>query len=708
MKGKVIVLIIILMLLTISDVSLAESKVTVGYPEHYPLTYKDNAGEASGFFIDLLKKIDERNETITFDYIYGDWENILNDLESGKIDLVAGLVEGDERLEIYDFNKQSMVLSWGTVVLQSKKNVESILDLEGMTLGHLRSDYFALGEKGLINKLYDFQLDVAYKSYPSYNALLQAIEDGAIEGGIMDQASARKIYNYKNIKDTGLVFAANALKVAALKGNQKETLNLIDSELQQWLEDKDSFYYEAYNRHLDIGFVEGMVPFYRQYKKRIWFIFFSIALMVAYSQLELYLRTKELRRQTKVLEEANEKSEETFSKKQEIVAEKALAVDDLQNHIDQFEDLMLFITRNVSLNHTNSEKELFSELLEEAFRLIEVADFGYVYNFDENQYLKIVDTINVEISLTEKIHLRDLMPIGTSVAIIEDFTSKATKYIEKEHIKNEIKEQFKPSKESLLLVFKNNQVNYGGIVLDIKEGSRKRFDEQSKEIMLALKNIAEGYFLNENYYEMDVIFQKEMIFSLIKVLEIHDAYTKGHSQGVAREAKALAQYMSLPTEAVNEVYWAGLVHDVGKILISEKIINKKTQLTSFEYETIKKHPVYGYEALKNSELTKDMADIVLYHHERYDGKGYPEGIRGQSIPYQSRIISIVDSYDAMISDRVYKPKKTISEALFEIEKNLSTQFDPEIGRQFIEMKKKEVEIHEETNHERYCKKSWGV
>lgn len=689
------------------NVSLAESKVTVGYPKHYPFTYKDATGEASGFFIELLKKIDEKNESLTFEYIYGDWENILGSLESGEIDLVAGLVEGERRRATYDFNNQSMVLSWGTVVLGANQSVESILDLDGMTLGHLRSDYFALGEKGLVNKLYDFQLEVAYKSYPDYDALLQAVEDGIIDAGIMDQASTRKIYDYQNIKDTGLVFSANALKVAALKGNQKDTLNLIDAELKQWLKDKDSFYYKTYDDYLNIGFVEGMVPFYRQYKERIWFALFSILLMVAYSQIEFHLRTKELINQTKVLKKANEKSEETFSRKQEIMAEKALAVEDLQKHIDQFEDLMVFITRNVSLNPINSEKKLFSEMLEEAFRLVEVADFGYVYNFDENQHLNIIDTINTEIELTEKVHLRDLISIDTSVAIIEDFIPKAIDYTEKDYIKKALKEKFKLSKESLVVVLKDNQVNYGGIVLDIKKGSEKNFDEQSKEIMVALKNIAEGYFLNENYYEMDVIFQKEMIFSLIKVLELHDSYTKGHSQGVASEAKALAQHIGLAKETVNEVYWAGLVHDVGKILISEKIINKKKQLTNYEYETIKKHPVYGYEALKNSELTKGMADTVLYHHERYDGKGYPEGIKGERIPYQSRIISVVDSYDAMISDRVYKKKKTIPEALIEIERNLGTQFDPEIGRQFIEMKKKEVEIHEEANHERYRKKSWG-
>jgi ABC-type amino acid transport substrate-binding protein len=291
MKGKVFLLIIVVMLMMTVNVSLAESKVTVGYPEHYPFTYKDEAGNASGFFIDLLKEVDGTNEAVTFDYVYGDWENILNALENEEIDIVAGLVEGKNRLEKYDFNKQSIVLSWGTVVHESNQSVDSILDLEGMTLGHLRSDYFALGEKGLVNKLYDFQLDVSYKSYPSYEALLQGIEDGTIDAGIMDQASTRKIYNYKNIKDTGLVFAPSALKVAALKGHQEETLNLIDSKLNQWLNDKDSFYYKTYDIYLDIGFIEGMEPFYRQYKKRIWFAIFAIFLMVAYSQGELYLRT---------------------------------------------------------------------------------------------------------------------------------------------------------------------------------------------------------------------------------------------------------------------------------------------------------------------------------------------------------------------------------------------------------------------------------
>ena len=695
------------MLLLTVNVSLAESKVTVGYPDHYPFTYKNGTGEASGFFIDLLKKIDENNEAITFEYIYGDWENILNALEKGEIDLVAGLVEGESRLKKYDFNEQSMVLSWGTVVLASDQLVDSILDLEGMTLGHLSSDYFALGEKGLVKKLYDFQLDVAYKSYPNYGALLEAVDAGVIDAGIMDQGSTRKIYDYKNIKNTGLVFAANALKVGALKGRQGETLDLIDDQLKQWLRDKSSFYYQTYDDYLKVGFVEGMVPFYRRYKKRIGFILFSIILMLAYGQIELYLRTKELKKQTKILKKANEKSEKTIARKQEIMAKKAFAVDDLQKQIYRFEDLMTFVTRNVTLNHINSEKELFSEILSEAFRLVEVADSGYVYNFDEQQHFKIIDTINSDQPDLEKIHLRDLMPIDTSVEIIEDFILKAINYMDKDYIKKQLKEKFVPAKESLVVVFKNNQVNYGGVVLEINKGSKKSFNEQSKEIMWALKNIAEGYFLNENYYEMDVIFQKEMIFSLIKVLEIHDAYTKGHSQGVASEAKALAQHMGLSKEAINEVYWAGLVHDVGKILISEKIINKSTQLSRDEYALIKKHPVYGYEALKNSELTKAMADIVLYHHERYDGKGYPEGLAGESIPYQSRIISIVDSYDAMISDRVYKPKKSIREALVEIEKHLSTQFDPEIGRQFIEMKKKEVEVHEEVNDERYRKKSWG-
>ncbi len=707
MKAKNTIMVILITSLFITlNVAMAE-EVTIGYPEHYPLTYQGPSGEAEGFIIDLLKSIDESDSNYEFTYVYGNWSETLDALSQGEVDLVAGLVASESRSKVFDFNESTMYLSWGTVVLREEHSVESILDLEGMTLGHLMGDYFALGHRGLINKLYDFQLEVSYKGYKSYTDLLKAVEAGEVDAGIMDQVSTQSIYDYDNIKDTGLVFAASGLRIASLKGENNEVLDLIDKEMNTWLNDKNSFYYERYNAYFDQELIQGFIPFYRSYKRIIWFILFWILLLLGYGALELYLRTKESKGRRKYLKEIMNKSQKVLKKKQETIQEKALAVDGLQEHLNKFEELMTFITRNVSLNHTNAEEDLFKEILDQAFDLVGSADFGYAYIFDEKNNFEIVESIHIRKPEITGVQMKHLPPIDPPVQIIKGLLFKTIDYCSNETVKRLIYREIKATKESLVVLFKNNNQPYGGLVLEIKEGSEKSFNESAMESMWALKNIAEGYFLNENYYKMDIIFQKEMIFSLIKILELHDLYTKGHSQGVADLSKDLAEYMGLSEIKVDEIYWAGLVHDIGKILISAKTINKIDPLTNSEYKTIKKHSTYGYEALKNSEVTEKIATIVLYHHERYDGKGYPEGLAGEKIPLASRIISVVDSYDAMVSDRVYKSKKTHREALKEIEENLGTQFDPTVGRQFIEMKKEEDEIHEETNHERYSKKGRG-
>jgi polar amino acid transport system substrate-binding protein len=707
MKVKnTIMVIVIISLFIIANFAMAE-EVTIGYPEHYPLTYQGPTGEAEGFIIDLLKSIDAGTPDYTFNYVYGNWSETLNALSQGEVDLVAGLVASESRAKVFDFNEATMYLSWGTVILREEHSVESILDLEGMTLGHLMGDYFAEGHRGLINKLYDFQLEVSYKGYGSYTDLLKAIEGGDVDAGIMDQVSTRSIYDYDNIKDTGLVFAASGLKIASLKNQNNEVLDLVDNKMNTWLNDKDSFYYERYNAYFDKEFIQGFIPFYRSYKKIIWFVLFWILLLLGYGALELYLRTKESKDRRKYLKEVMKKSQKILKKKQETIQEKALAVDGLQEHLNKFEDLMTFITRNVSLNHTNAEEDLFKEILDQAFDLVGSADFGFAYIFDEKNNFKIVECIHTKKPEIKGIQMHHLPPIDPPVQIVKNLRSETINFCSNDKVKREIYKGFKETKESLVVLFKNNKRPYGGLVLEIEEGSEKNFKESAIESMQALKNIAEGYFLNENYYKMDIIFQKEMIFSLIKILELHDLYTKGHSQGVADLSKDLAEYMGLSEMKADEIYWAGLVHDIGKILISAKTINKIDPLTKSEYKNIKKHSIYGYEALKKSEVTEKIATIVLYHHERYDGKGYPEGLSGENIPLASRIISVVDSYDAMVSDRVYKSKKTHREALKEIEENLGTQFDPIVGRQFIEMKKEEDEIHEETNHERYREKSRG-
>jgi len=182
-----------------------------------------------------------------------------------------------------------------------------------------------------------------------------------------------------------------------------------------------------------------------------------------------------------------------------------------------------------------------------------------------------------------------------------------------------------------------------------------------------------------------VINSGEIIISIIKMLEIHDMYTKGHSENVANLAMALSQELNLSPSDCKQAYWAGLVHDIGKILIPDAILNKAGKLTPQEYDIIKMHPVWGYETLKNSGRLKAIAKIVLHHHERWDGRGYPNGLNDHDIPQLSRIITIVDAWDAMCSKRSYKAPLDVESALREMQENSGEQFDPVLVKTFIKM-----------------------
>jgi putative nucleotidyltransferase with HDIG domain len=165
------------------------------------------------------------------------------------------------------------------------------------------------------------------------------------------------------------------------------------------------------------------------------------------------------------------------------------------------------------------------------------------------------------------------------------------------------------------------------------------------------------------------------------MLELFDEYTKGHSENVAELSMKLASEMDV--EDTSAAYWAGMVHDIGKILVDRKVLNKKGKLSFNEYENIKMHPYWGYQVLNRSEELKDIAKYVLHHHERFDGMGYPEGLVADEIPIISQIITVVDSFHTMRSRRAYKEPMTIKETIQELKDQKGKQFSPEVVDTFI-------------------------
>ncbi len=178
---------------------------------------------------------------------------------------------------------------------------------------------------------------------------------------------------------------------------------------------------------------------------------------------------------------------------------------------------------------------------------------------------------------------------------------------------------------------------------------------------------------------------REVMLALAKAVDAKDHYTKGHSERVAKYASQIAKKMGKNERQQEEIYELGLLHDIGKIGISEEIINKKGKLTDEEFDQIKQHTIIGWDILKTINEIPWLSKGARWHHERFDGKGYPDGLAGKDIPEEARIICLADSYDAMTSKRSYSYPRSQSDVRKEIERCSGTQFDPEIAVYLLQM-----------------------
>ena len=187
---------------------------------------------------------------------------------------------------------------------------------------------------------------------------------------------------------------------------------------------------------------------------------------------------------------------------------------------------------------------------------------------------------------------------------------------------------------------------------------------------------------------------EQHIFSLVSIIEKRDSYTAGHTQRVAKYSSLIAKDMGLSKNKVDDLYRACMLHDIGKISTPDSILLKPGKLTDLEYKIIKDHVVVGYELLKEVDIYSDIAEIVRYHHERYDGNGYPLGLKGDEIPILSQIMTVADAFDAMTTNRIYKARKEVNEAIEELESLAGIQFNKGIVNSAV-LVLKDIDVDEE-------------
>lgn len=221
----------------------------------------------------------------------------------------------------------------------------------------------------------------------------------------------------------------------------------------------------------------------------------------------------------------------------------------------------------------------------------------------------------------------------------------------------------------------------GVIVCANKEGG---FGEYDEDVLLSLGNQA-GAVLRNGRLQGEL---RSSYLATVRVLgealEAKDPFLRGHSEEVSGYVAALTERLGVEPMRREQLLFASLLHDVGKIGISERILLKPAALTPEESDVVKLHPRIGYHIVQQVPALEPMAMGILHHHERYDGYGYPSGLRGEEIPFEARVISVADAFSAMTAERPYRSRMSVAEACEELERHAGTQFDPEIVRVFVD------------------------
>ena len=233
------------------------------------------------------------------------------------------------------------------------------------------------------------------------------------------------------------------------------------------------------------------------------------------------------------------------------------------------------------------------------------------------------------------------------------------------------------------------QHNHSIGVITIYTSKPRNFSQNEIDLLSAFASQASIAIENAKLYANMKNQYMSMVMALAAAIEAKDSYTHGHSTNVMEYAVKISKELGLDDETIENIKYAGLLHDIGKIGVKDVILCKQGRLTDEEVAELRKHPEYGANIMKQIEIFKDIAPLTLYHHEKYDGTGYPLGLKGDQIPLGARILSVADTYDAMIADRPYRKAFPFSFVKSEMLKVAGTQLDPIIVKVFFDILKRE-------------------
>ncbi|MCD6442944.1 MAG: transporter substrate-binding domain-containing protein [Thermotogae bacterium] len=623
----------------------------VGIYDDYPLCYIED-GEPKGFFVDILKHIAEK-EDWELEFVYNSWADLLNALETGKIDMLLAVAYTPQRAEMFDFNEESFVSNWGVVI--SNKVLDCIFKLRNLKIAIVRKDIYATR---FLKILSEFHISVNIREVNTYDEVFVLVDKKKVDAGVVSRLAAISRADVYSFMETSIVFSPVELKLAFRRGADvnKVIIPIIDKHLKETKENRSSVYWKAMDKYL-----KEPAEFPRWIRM---FLLFSTIILAGLGLDVLILRnlvkqrTRELQRKSDELEHAYrdlERLNRSFSSTVESISK--LAVYDI------------------------SDEEFLKESLNLIFKHFHKAENGTISVFENNEW-KIVEAIEQDIQVFKALKLSESeFNIPDSPIIVRN-QQEVMRFLP-ENLTRELLKTKKDAEYIIITPLKSLGKIYGFVTLSTSKDSVDEISQKDLDALQQLTHIVASFYMLRDLLKKLGHFHKGVTIAFARAMELYSSYTKGHSEKVANYSTIIAEEMGLAKDVIKRIYWSALLHDIGKIGVPLSILEKPEKLLKEEFEIIKKHPVWGWEILIQIGGMEDIAKIVRHHHERWDGKGYPDGLKNFEIPVESRIIAVADGFDAMVSDRPYRKALSVEQAINELLKNSGTQFDPDVVKTFV-------------------------
>jgi response regulator RpfG family c-di-GMP phosphodiesterase len=366
----------------------------------------------------------------------------------------------------------------------------------------------------------------------------------------------------------------------------------------------------------------------------------------------------------------------------DVIGNSIICVSDMYKKRDfaRVETIMMYGKRMINIHNIDK----LCGLILEAAVIESGSDRASIMLLEKDGFMHIKSSIGIPKRIVQSTKVR----IGSGIAGIAAKTKEPIIINKGYKIPGNIKKAMRGLglKSALSIPIMSDNIVQGVLNLG-KHKSRYLFDRDDAELLMILAHEAGTAINNSRLFEDMHDLYEGSIVSLAAAIEARDQYTHGHSKRVSEISASIARFLKLPADAVKRIKLASMLHDIGKIGLPDRILLKPGPLTKKEYDVVKKHPLYAVNILKHLLRLKGIIPIIYHEHERYDGCGYPEGLKSDSIPSESRVIAVADAYEAMTSDRPYRKSMTRKKALAEIKRNSGTQFDPAVVRVFLKLSK---------------------